>query len=129
MQNAATTHVNTPATDLETLQHLNANYIRSVRTSDVRWFAENLAEDFLNSNPDGSLVDRARFLEQVAPGGPRTPSQMARPEPAATPTSGPFGRDAGSACQPTSPEADTGGLPLQRRALMEVCAHRASRVS
>ncbi len=67
MQNAAAAHVNTSATDLETLQHLNANYIRSVRTSDVRWFAENLAEDFLNSNPDGSLVDRARFLEQVAP--------------------------------------------------------------
>src|SRR5712691_2091767 len=28
--------------------------------------AENLAEDFLNSNVDGSLVDRAGFLAQMA---------------------------------------------------------------
>jgi hypothetical protein len=34
--------------------------------SDVRWFDEYLAEDFMNSNPDGSLVDRAGFLAQIA---------------------------------------------------------------
>jgi ketosteroid isomerase-like protein len=33
--------------------------------SDVRWYAENLAEDFLSSNPDGSLVDRAGFLVRM----------------------------------------------------------------
>ena len=49
-----------------TLEELNRNYIRSVRMSDVRWFDQNLAEDFLNSNADGSLVDRAGFLAQVA---------------------------------------------------------------
>jgi ketosteroid isomerase-like protein len=54
-------------TDLDKLTELNARYIRSVRDSDVRWFDENLAEDFLNSNPDGSLVDRAAFLRQIAP--------------------------------------------------------------
>ena len=32
----------------------------------MRRFDEILADDFLNSNPDGSLVDRARFLEQIA---------------------------------------------------------------
>ena len=48
------------------LQDLNASYIRSVQLSDVRWFEENLADDFLNSNPDGSLVDRAGFLAQIA---------------------------------------------------------------
>jgi ketosteroid isomerase-like protein len=52
---------------LETLQALNRNYIRSVRESDVRWFEASLAEDFLNSNPDGTLVDRAGFLRQIAP--------------------------------------------------------------
>jgi ketosteroid isomerase-like protein len=52
--------------DLDRLQHLNEDYIRSVQTSDVRRFDELLAEDFLCSNPDGSLVDRARFLEQTA---------------------------------------------------------------
>ncbi len=56
----------THASDLDTLQELNRNYIRSVRESDVRWFDENLAEDFVNSNPDCSFVDRARFLTHIA---------------------------------------------------------------
>ena len=53
--------------DLEVLQDLNRNYIRAVRESDVRWFEANLAEDFMNSNPDGTLVDRSGFLKQIAP--------------------------------------------------------------
>jgi ketosteroid isomerase-like protein len=53
-------------TDVETLHQLNHDYIRSVQTSDVRRFDEILAEDFLCSNPDGSLVDRAEFLAQTA---------------------------------------------------------------
>jgi len=52
--------------DIDTLEKLNGGYMKSVETSDVRWFEDNLAEDFLNSNPDGSLVDRAGFLEQIA---------------------------------------------------------------
>jgi len=56
----------TLANDIEILEKLNAGYMRSVQISDVRWFEENLDEDFLNSNPDGSLVDRAGFLEQIA---------------------------------------------------------------
>jgi len=52
--------------DLETLTALNHDYIRSVQHSDVRRFDEILAEDFLCSNPDGSLVDRRQFLEQTA---------------------------------------------------------------
>jgi ketosteroid isomerase-like protein len=52
--------------DLETLLELNRDYIRSVQTSDVRRFDEILAEDFLCSNPDGSLIDRKAFLEQTA---------------------------------------------------------------
>ena len=53
--------------DRETLQQLNRNYIRSVQESDVKWFDEHLSDDFLNSNPDGSMVDRAGFLKQIAP--------------------------------------------------------------
>ncbi|MBM4440846.1 MAG: nuclear transport factor 2 family protein [Candidatus Rokubacteria bacterium] len=53
--------------DRDVLQDLNRNYIRSVQESDVRWFDEHLSADFLNSNPDGSMVDRAGFLKQVAP--------------------------------------------------------------
>lgn len=55
-----------PADDLATLARLNEDYIRSVQTSDVRRFSEILADDFLCSLPDGSLIDRARFLEQTA---------------------------------------------------------------
>lgn len=54
------------ANDLETLRQLNDGYIRSVAHSDARWFEEHLSDDFLNSNPDGTLVDRTGFLAQVA---------------------------------------------------------------
>jgi ketosteroid isomerase-like protein len=53
--------------ELETLQKLNRDYVRSVLESDVGWFEANLAPDFMNSNPDGTLVDRAAFLAQIAP--------------------------------------------------------------
>jgi ketosteroid isomerase-like protein len=52
--------------DTETLWQLNQDYLAAFRNSDVRRFGELLAEDFLNSRPDGSLVDRAGFLAQVA---------------------------------------------------------------
>jgi ketosteroid isomerase-like protein len=45
---------------------LNDDYIRSVQHSDVTRFGEILAADFLCSQPDGSLIDRARFLQQTA---------------------------------------------------------------
>ena len=47
------------------LQELDRNFIRSVQMSDVRWFDLNLSEDFLNSNGDGSLSERADFLVQI----------------------------------------------------------------
>ena len=52
--------------DIETLIALNRDYIHSVQHGDVRRFDEILAEDFLCSNPDGSLVDKAGFLAQTA---------------------------------------------------------------
>jgi ketosteroid isomerase-like protein len=54
------------AGDLATLIALNRDYIDSVQHGDVRRFDEILADDFVCSNPDGSLVDRAGFLEQTA---------------------------------------------------------------
>jgi ketosteroid isomerase-like protein len=56
----------TRGSDTETLRTLNDDYIQSVQRSDVRRFEELLAGDFQNSNPDGSLVDRAGFLAQIA---------------------------------------------------------------
>ena len=54
------------SSELDVLQDLNRDYIRSVQHSDVRRFDEILADDFLCSNPDGSLIDRAAFLKQTA---------------------------------------------------------------
>jgi ketosteroid isomerase-like protein len=54
------------AVDTDTLQRLNQNYIRSVQESDVGYFEEALAEDFMSTRPDCSLVGRAEFLAQIA---------------------------------------------------------------
>jgi ketosteroid isomerase-like protein len=56
----------TNASDLDILRTFNSDYIQSVQKSDVRRFEEILADDFLSSRPDGSLVDRAGFLVQIA---------------------------------------------------------------
>ena len=55
-----------PADGPRNAVRLNEDYIRSVQVSDVQRFKEILADDFLCSLPDGSLIDRARFLEQTA---------------------------------------------------------------
>jgi len=51
---------------MDSLEQLNAGYIRSVAASDVRWFEQHLAEDFVNSNAVGSLSDRGAFLAAIA---------------------------------------------------------------
>ncbi len=56
----------TARADHDALIRLNEDYIHSVQHGDVRRFDELLAEDFLCSNPDGSLIDRAQFLQQTA---------------------------------------------------------------
>ena len=55
-----------PQSDHHILTALNADYINSVQHSDVRRFDEILSAEFYCSNPDGSLVDRAGFLQQTA---------------------------------------------------------------
>ena len=50
-----------------TLADLNRNYVRSVDEADVGWFDANLAKDFLNTNPAGSIVDREAFHHGVPP--------------------------------------------------------------
>jgi ketosteroid isomerase-like protein len=54
------------AGDLDHLSQLNRDYINSVQTMDVKRFDEILSKDFVCSNPDGSRVDRAGFLQQTA---------------------------------------------------------------
>ena len=52
--------------DLDALTVLNLDYIHSVQHGDVQRFEEILAEDFLCSNPDASLVDKKQFLARTA---------------------------------------------------------------
>ena len=60
-----TTHTAT-ASEVEVLRDLNGQYIHSVVHADVARFTEILADDFLCTNPDGSLVDKPQFLRQTA---------------------------------------------------------------
>src|SRR5436190_11788488 len=52
--------------DLDTLTALNLDYTASVQKGDVKRFEELLADDFMCSNPDGSLLDKAEFLKLTA---------------------------------------------------------------
>jgi ketosteroid isomerase-like protein len=52
--------------DIDTLTALNRDYTASVQKGDVKRFEEILADDFMCSNPDGSLVDKAEFLKLMA---------------------------------------------------------------
>ena len=52
--------------DLDTLTALNRDYFASVQKGDVKRFEEILADDFMCSNPDGSLLDKAEFLKLTA---------------------------------------------------------------
>jgi len=60
------------ANDIQTLEQLNRGYVRAAQASDTRWFNENLAACFMASNPDGSLVDRAGFLDRIGRPNPST---------------------------------------------------------
>ena len=63
MQTAASP---TMAADLDALGKLNEAYIAAVRQADAVGFESLLAADFLCTMADGSLLDRAQFLDGVA---------------------------------------------------------------
>jgi ketosteroid isomerase-like protein len=52
--------------DLETLTALNRDYVASVQRGDVKRFEELLADDFMCSTPEGSLLDKAGYLKLTA---------------------------------------------------------------
>ncbi len=66
MQQAALESDNADNTDLAVLLELNRNYVRSALESDVKWYAENLSEDFYITAPDGALLNREAFLKRIA---------------------------------------------------------------
>ena len=51
--------------DIETLTTLNHDFVKSVQGADVKRFDEILAKDFLFTNPDSSLYNRAEFLDLI----------------------------------------------------------------
>ena len=51
--------------DHERLLELNATTIDAIRHNDVGWFGDQVGEDFVCSNPDGTLVAKHAFLKQV----------------------------------------------------------------
>jgi len=66
MQNTASKMGAANNTDLEVLLELNRNYVRSAQESDVRWYSENLSEDFYITAPDGALLSKEAFLKRIA---------------------------------------------------------------
>jgi ketosteroid isomerase-like protein len=52
--------------DLDTLTALNRDFTSSVQNGDVKRFEQILGDDFMISNPDGSLLDKAEFLKVTA---------------------------------------------------------------
>lgn len=52
--------------DLEALTARNLDFFEAVRKGDVKLFERILGDDFMSSQPDGSLLDRAEFLKLMA---------------------------------------------------------------
>ena len=67
MQEVARTTSESDSADREVLLELNLNYVRSALESDVRWYSENLSEDFYITAPDGALLNREAFLKRAWP--------------------------------------------------------------
>ena len=51
--------------DVRTLLGLNRDYIEAVKGSNADWFRGVLVDDFRCSLPDGSIIDRERFLARA----------------------------------------------------------------
>lgn len=51
--------------DIKILSELNQNYLISYRTGDAAWFDENLTDDFRETAPDGTILDKSAFLDKI----------------------------------------------------------------
>ena len=75
MQKLASKESGANSADRDVLLELNRNYVRSALESDVRWYAENLSEDFYITAPDGALLNRDAFLKRIANPYPGTEAE------------------------------------------------------
>lgn len=53
------------STDIDALTALNQGYLIAYRTGDVQWFDQNLAPDFQEAAPDGTLLNKTEFLTKI----------------------------------------------------------------
>ena len=54
--------------DRATLERLNDEYIKAYMSSDVPWYEEHLAADFVCIESDGSVLTKTQFLKKTAEG-------------------------------------------------------------
>lgn len=54
--------------DSSKIRQTNEQYIDAFMKSDVGWYQEHLADDFVCIESDGSVLGKAEFLEQTAKG-------------------------------------------------------------
>jgi ketosteroid isomerase-like protein len=54
--------------DETVLTDLNEGYVQAFMDADAGWYDAHLADDFVCIESDGSVLDKARFLEQAAAG-------------------------------------------------------------
>jgi Domain of unknown function (DUF4440) len=55
-------------TQEQEILHLNQAYVQASLTGDVAWYKEHLAKEFMCIESDGSLLDKAAFLELTSRG-------------------------------------------------------------
>jgi ketosteroid isomerase-like protein len=54
--------------DEAVLRKLNEQYLRAYMMADVGWYDRHLADDFVCTRADGSVLDKPQFLRQTAQG-------------------------------------------------------------
>lgn len=54
--------------DIARLERLNSQYIDAFMNADVGWYRQNLADDFVVIESDGSVLNKAEFLASTARG-------------------------------------------------------------
>ena len=64
--------ISTTGNEVETLQELNRGYVRAAQHSDVGWYEQHLDREFMSSDPDGVLRDRAGFLARIGRPNPNS---------------------------------------------------------
>ena len=52
-------------TDTATLTEINQGYLASYRTGDAQWFDAHLSEDFRETAPDGTILNKPQFLQKI----------------------------------------------------------------